>query len=80
MRKIGLEEITENETKENGVKGGSVIDGKQSSENGIDETETSDNIETKSNLTDAMFISNLLEIMPNKPKIKKLEEENETLK
>ena len=67
------EEITETETKQaEGAKESSVV---ESNQNGIDETENSESTATKPKLTDAMFISNLLEIMPNKPKIKKLDED-----
>ena len=52
-----------------------ATNGKASNLYGIDETEASKTVTMKPKMTDAIFISNVLGIMPNMPKIKPMEED-----
>jgi len=71
------EETPENEIEEDkGVKlDFAASSGKMSNFNGINEAESSTNEAIKPKLTDAIFISKVLEMMPNMPKSKPLEED-----
>lgn len=74
------DETSENETKEEaGVNADVANSCKSSNANGIDGMEPSNIAPVKPKLTDAVFISKILEIMPNMPKTKPLVMEEDCL-